>query len=918
MSIAAGVDAAQGVSRPQSPYVGLVPYAEAEAAFFFGRSQEVEIVSANLRSARLTILYGPSGVGKSSLLMAGVVHGLREQARSATDESPFAVCTVRSWLDDPARAVQEASRTALQELVGDEPLAAARETLADSLRAWTDRAGTLLVVLDQFEEYFQYHPGEGDGERLTGFAAELARVINDSSLAVNVLLSIREDAWAKLDRFEGHIQLLFANYLRVDHLDLDAAREAIEGPIAAWNRTLPSGAEPYDVEPALVDAVLAAAGGGLALGGESAGMEATAGDRVEAPFLQLVLERLWRDTVADGAHVLTLARLEELGGARRIVENHLLEALGRLTPAEQDAASDCFRFLVSSSKTKIAHPAADLAEWTRRPETQVAAVLDKLCSGASGRILRAVAPAADEAQSVSYELFHDVLAEPILAWRRGHELARSRRAAHRRLVRVGSISLALIAVFAGLGVWALIERAHADRLFHKEQALYHEQQAASRQLRARVAVLERRKTHAAGVAAAQIANVKRLRKTNRSLKGETVRLRRTRDVLDRQISSRRAQSRELTTGITRFNGQNRVLAAKINHLDRESDQLTLKLADLGDEHTALVDDAGILKVAVGALNAQLTALDNQRDELSKKAKELGYREQPKVAASTAPESLAPRRVPKKAVVFEIPAALPGSDALRKRVEALERELARLLEQRARLTDEAAWLTKDNALLVQQRDALRAEKEHLETTRAALDSRIRRLRRTLEAARAEHERLSSQAAARVIRNRRRRHTVAIRVSANGALQGRVNEHVETIGSTQGSISQDRGEIRTLVRFIAPRVDNLLKEAKDPSQDPALAGLLAVKAYRLTPFGADDPAHPNVYNALWLALSRLDAKSARDLIAPVASPSGKVGTTQSALIVQKICAVVTRGFTQDEWSRFLPAGAPYDAKSSRPCP
>jgi len=228
MSVAPAVGLSRFLSRPQSPYVGLAPYDEEDAAFFFGRSQEVAIASANLRSARLTILYGPSGVGKSSLLQAGVVHGLREQSRRAVDESPFAICTVRSWLDDPIRTLQEAGRAALEELVGDEALAAPQARLSDSLRAWTEQAGTLLIVLDQFEEYFQYHAEEGAGEQLTGFAEELARIVNDPNLPVNVLLSIREDAWAKLDRFEGHIHLLFANYLRVDHLDLDAAREAIE------------------------------------------------------------------------------------------------------------------------------------------------------------------------------------------------------------------------------------------------------------------------------------------------------------------------------------------------------------------------------------------------------------------------------------------------------------------------------------------------------------------------------------------------------------------------------------------------------------------------------------------------------------------------------------------------------------------
>ena len=190
-----------------------------------------------------------------------------------------------------------------------------------------------------------------------------------------------------------------------------------------------------------------------------------------------MLERLWRETVAGGAHELTLARLEALGGASHIVENHLLDALGRLTTQEQDVASDCFLFLVSSSGTKIARPAADLARWTKRPEPVVAPVLDKLCASEGGRILRAVAPAQEEGKT-SFELFHDVLAEPILDWSRGHDAERSHRAARRRLVRVVSACLALVAVFAALGAWAVIERngarqktRYADSLVFSEKAL---------------------------------------------------------------------------------------------------------------------------------------------------------------------------------------------------------------------------------------------------------------------------------------------------------------------------------------------------------------------------------------------------------------------------------------------------------------
>ena len=397
--------------------------------------------------------------------MAGVVSDLRKKApRAAADENPFAVCVFRSWCEHPLPALAETMREACVGALGGEELGAWRpgEPLVEAVRAWTDRSGALLVVLDQFEEYFMYHPDECGDDQLTGFADELARIVGDTTLPVNILLSIREDAWAKLDRFEGHIPALFDNYLRVDHLDRAAAREAIEEPIVAWNNTLVEGERPFEIEPALVEAVLAAtAVGGLTLTADSESSPAeTAGDRVEAPFLQLVLDRIWRDAVAGGQHTLTLARLEALGGARRIVENHLLDALGRLTPQEQDIASDCARFLVSRSKTKIAYTASDLAEWTGRPEAQVTAVLVKLCSGESGRILRAIAPARDEA-STSYELFHDILAEPILAWRRGYEQERAHRLALRRYVRVGGVLLSLVAVFAALGVWALVQRSEA-------------------------------------------------------------------------------------------------------------------------------------------------------------------------------------------------------------------------------------------------------------------------------------------------------------------------------------------------------------------------------------------------------------------------------------------------------------------------
>lgn len=66
----------------RSPYQGLTPYTEADFDYFFGREVESANIAANLGVARLTIFYGPSGVGKSSVLRAGVVHALQQQAQT--------------------------------------------------------------------------------------------------------------------------------------------------------------------------------------------------------------------------------------------------------------------------------------------------------------------------------------------------------------------------------------------------------------------------------------------------------------------------------------------------------------------------------------------------------------------------------------------------------------------------------------------------------------------------------------------------------------------------------------------------------------------------------------------------------------------------------------------------------------------
>jgi WD40 repeat protein len=458
-------------ASPLSPYKGLVPFEDTEldALLFFGRERESDIIASNVLAARLTVLYGPSGVGKTSVLQAGVAHRLRRQARANIEERghpEFAIVVFDGWSGDPVSRLRAAVRGELSDLFGSALLDEQDgERLADTLARWTGAlACDLLLVLDQAEEYFLYHAEEA------GLAEELPELVTRPGLRVRVLLSLRDDALAKLDRFKGSIPNLFGNYLRLDHLDRRSARAAIEGPVERYNE-LASEDSQVELEPALVDAVLAeTVAGKVELGeaGGGLGPGQTDESRVEAPYLQLVMERVWEEERGEGSHRLRATTLERLGGAEAIVRAHLHRAVDALSVSEKDVAADVFRYLVTPSGAKIAHGVGDLAEYTAVDERRLVPVLTMLNRE---RIVRPVDGAGSD--GARYEIFHDVLAEAVLAWRRERELDRERRVAarrHRRLLLVAVAALVGLAAMAAVAVYALAQRSDARTSAKSAQA----------------------------------------------------------------------------------------------------------------------------------------------------------------------------------------------------------------------------------------------------------------------------------------------------------------------------------------------------------------------------------------------------------------------------------------------------------------
>ena len=362
---------------PTSPYVGLSPYSTNDAILFYGRDRELRTIVDSLDASPLTLLFGPSGVGKSSLLRAGVVTALRQRDHSFGGQ---VVIIYSTWRGGSIGGLeQEIAAQADIEL-------RAGATLADILAAAGARAGDVYLILDELEDYFRYHRGEDT------LGAELAIALARRELRLRLLLSIRDDALSSVARWAPRLPGLFQGLLRIDPLDPSSARKAILGPLQGTG---------FQIEDPLVEELIR----------QVAHARLSDEDiQIEAPYLQIVLARLWEEETAAGSMALRAATLHRLGGADEIVRSGVTGALGQLSRKERRAAASIFGSLVTPSGQKIALTVQDLAAYTELSEAEVRALAERL-GKPSARILRFVGPE-------TVEIYHDVLVAPILHWQK--------------------------------------------------------------------------------------------------------------------------------------------------------------------------------------------------------------------------------------------------------------------------------------------------------------------------------------------------------------------------------------------------------------------------------------------------------------------------------------------------------------------
>jgi WD40 repeat protein len=232
----------------QNPWPGLAAYDEASRDFFNGRDEEAEELFRLIRLAPLTALYGKSGLGKSSLLQAGLFPLLRAAHYLPVNLRIDCSQAADTALERVAQRLLEELHRAKAEFTprGDESLWGYLHR--KDLEIWTTDNFPLIPVLvfDQFEELFSRSGGNSESikrildalgdlienripvDLCTDAAKPKRSKLNLLSQRYRIVLSFREDFLPQVRTWENKVPSLLRNYLRLEPMPRERAIAAVE------------------------------------------------------------------------------------------------------------------------------------------------------------------------------------------------------------------------------------------------------------------------------------------------------------------------------------------------------------------------------------------------------------------------------------------------------------------------------------------------------------------------------------------------------------------------------------------------------------------------------------------------------------------------------------------------------------------
>jgi hypothetical protein len=358
-----------------TPYKFLDYFEPRDREIFFGREGDIQRFLVYIRAENLIVLYGESGVGKTSLIRAGLIPKLID--------SGFIPVYTRSFKEKPSDSIKRDTAQVISCIAPKVKL-----DLDMGLRPFferlTKRGYEFVIFVDQFEELFISFP---ESESLE-FVQELIDCLNtEGTLRVTFVLSIRRDHFLKLGGYKSALLELYTNAYELSKLTREDVRQAVKEPALHFGIS-------YEDELLiqLVDDIYRE--------GE-----------YNTPHIQIVCDRLVKSLDPDqDDKIITLELYERLGRASTILGEYLQAEIVKFPPGQQENVMAILKDMVTSEKTKVPSTLETIARHTRLDPADAKHLLLELANRA--RLVRVL----DLHGEPTFELAHEFLVEEINKW----------------------------------------------------------------------------------------------------------------------------------------------------------------------------------------------------------------------------------------------------------------------------------------------------------------------------------------------------------------------------------------------------------------------------------------------------------------------------------------------------------------------
>jgi len=390
--------------QPQRPRINpilephkipFIPEEIAQEISASGRQQDVNRLIERISRAdyKLTVIYGPSGVGKSSLLKAGLVPALKGKVIGERIPVPIVLSVYTDWMTILISSINQAlTSTGISVSLDSTPT-----ILLEKIRLVCERNYTIIIILDQFEEFFFVSNRPTQRIEFYKFFSECLNISY-----VKIILSLREDYLHHLLEFERLSQKNSAGLYDLGVINKNILDKDIRYYLGKFSsqdakaiiHSLTQRSH-YELSDELINRLVQDLTGEL--------------DEVHPIELQIVGAQLQIENIT------TLKQYKLCGGSAKLVERWLGEVIKDCGQENEELSWKLLFELTDEKGTRPLKTKADLAAVlvnnhdtdTRSTFEAVGELILEILVG-SGLMLRVREELGDR-----YQLVHDYLVEPI-------------------------------------------------------------------------------------------------------------------------------------------------------------------------------------------------------------------------------------------------------------------------------------------------------------------------------------------------------------------------------------------------------------------------------------------------------------------------------------------------------------------------